>query len=116
MTLLATSQPWQETAAAKRANVLNSIPRKWRLTSSDLEKAAEQRDLTGTFIQKFLNQETIEITSQDTINIVSLLQKKELSAVQVTTAFCQAAAVAQQIVSRWLNGPAISPNSTDFSC
>ena len=100
MTLLKTSQPWQETAAAKRASILSSIPRKWHLTSSDLEKAAEQRDLTGPFIQEFLEQETIDITSRDTVSIVSLLQKRELSAVQVTTAFCQAAAVAQQIVSR----------------
>ena len=100
MTLLAPSQPWQEMAAAKRASILESIPRKWRLTSSDLERAADQRNLTGAFIQEFLDKETVDITTQDTIAIVSSLQKKDLSAVQVTTAFCQAAAVAQQIVSQ----------------
>ena len=99
MTASTSLQPWEEKALAKRESILSQIPMKWRLSTSDLERAANQRDLTGAFIQEFLDQENIAIVTQDTAAIVSSLQKRELSAVQAVTAFCQAAAVAQQIVS-----------------
>lgn len=93
------SQSWQETAAAKRASILDSIPKKWQLTAADLERARKQRDLTGAFIQEFLSEETVAITTRETKDIVSSLQEQTLTAVHVATAFCHAAAVAQQIVS-----------------
>ena len=93
-------EPWQERAAAKRASILESIPKRWKLTQADLSRASKQRDLTGSFIQEFLATETIAIISQETEAIIQSLQKQEVSAVQVATAFCQAAAVAHQIVSR----------------
>ena len=96
-----TAPSWQEKAAAKRASILQSIPEKWRLSASDLERAAKQRVLAGGFIQGLLGEETVAITIRETPDIVTALQKRELSAVQVATAFCHAAAVAQQIVSRW---------------
>ena len=99
MTTTVSSQPWEEKASAKRASILGHIPENWRLTASDLEKAAKQKDLTGAFFEGFLDQKTIAIVRQDTAAIVLSLQKRELSAVQVATAFCQASAIAQQIVS-----------------
>ena len=93
-------QPWQEKASAKRASTLENVPEKWRLTPFDLKRAAKQKDITGSFIQHFLDQETMAIINKDTTAIVSSLQIREISAIEVTTAFCQAAAIAQQIVSR----------------
>lgn len=95
----ASSPPWEDQASAKRAGILGHIPEKWRLSASDLERAGKQRDQTGAFIQGFLDQRTFTIVTPDTAAILLSLQKRELSAVQVTTAFCQASAVAQQIVS-----------------
>lgn len=99
MTSSSLSRSWKEEASAKRASILAHIPEKWRLTASDLERAAKQRDMTGAFIQDFLDQEAVTIVTKSSVAIVSSLQKRELSAVRVTTAFCQASAIAQQIVS-----------------
>ncbi|KAG8626036.1 hypothetical protein KVT40_006437 [Elsinoe batatas] len=41
---------WQEKARAKRTETLAKIPEEWRLSSDDLERARQQRDLTGPFI------------------------------------------------------------------
>lgn len=92
------TESWQAKAQRKRDQILQGIPEQWRLSRTDLERAALQRDLTGSFIQSFLDQETIEITSLETNEIVRSLQDRTLSALQVTTAFCQAASVAHQIV------------------
>ncbi|KAH6889261.1 amidase signature domain-containing protein [Thelonectria olida] len=88
---------WQAQAAAKRADTLSKIPLQWRLSPADLEKAAEQRDLTGAFIQSFLDPDDICIISMESVPIVDAVKKGQISATQVTTAFCRAAAVAHQI-------------------
>ncbi|KAL2021891.1 hypothetical protein VTK56DRAFT_6486 [Thermocarpiscus australiensis] len=89
--------PWQERAAAKRASTLDKIPHKWRLNTSDLARAHNQRDLTGPFIQQFLDADDIFITSKDSVDIVNAIKEGKLNAVRVTTAFCKAAAIAHQI-------------------
>ena len=90
---------WEAQAAAKRASTLDKIPPKWRLSTEDVERAAKQRDLTGSFIQQFLEAEEISIISMDSVPIVHALQEGIFTAVQVTTVFCKTAAVAHQIVS-----------------
>lgn len=99
MTILRVTESWEQRAQNKRESTLNCIPSKWRLKISDLDRAGRQRDLTGHFIEGFLDPETVQITALDTTEIVAALQNRTLSAVQVTTAFCQTAAVAHQIVS-----------------
>ncbi|GAW20091.1 hypothetical protein ANO14919_095870 [Xylariales sp. No.14919] len=91
------SASWQARAAAKREDTLNKIYPKWRLSPIDLARAKEQRNLTGSFIQQFLQAEEISIISRDSIDIVEAIKKGELTAVQVTSAFCKAAAIAHQI-------------------
>jgi amidase len=90
--------PWEVRAAAKRASTLEKIPPEWRLTPAQLAEAANQRDLTGPFIQKFLSAEDVAIVTKDSVEIVKDIKAKKLSALQVTTAFCKTAAVAHQIV------------------
>jgi amidase len=90
---------WETRAAAKRADTLNKIRPEWRLSPIDLAEAQKQRDLTGPFIQKFLEADEISIISKDSVAIVEDIKKGRLTAVQVTSAFCRTAAVAHQIVS-----------------
>jgi amidase len=65
----------------------------------DLDKARDQRNLTGPFIQQFLTPEDISIISKDSVDIVNEIRGRKLSAVQVTIAFCKTAAIAHQIAS-----------------
>lgn len=94
------SQPWEVRAAAKRADTLNKIYPQWRLSAGDIKQASKQKKLTGSFIQGFLSSQDIPILSMDSVPIVNAIKQGQLTSVQVTTAFCKAAAVAHQIVSQ----------------
>ena len=89
--------PWEERAAAKRAEILSKIPSEWKLNDSDLALAGKTRKLTGEFIEQFLGAEDIVITSKDTVELVDAIKERSLTAVQVATSFCKRAAVAHQI-------------------
>lgn len=88
---------WQARAAAKKTDTLNKIPPKWRLSPTDLGKAQKQRDLTGPFIQQFLEKEEVSIILRDSVEIVEDIKTAKLTAVQVASAFCKTAAIAHQI-------------------
>ncbi|KAL9112148.1 MAG: hypothetical protein Q9227_003525 [Pyrenula ochraceoflavens] len=88
---------WEAQAAAKRASTLAKIPPEWRLDPDDIERAGKRRDLTGPFIQQFLDPEDISIISQDSVPIVNAVREGKLTALEVTTAFCKTAAIAHQI-------------------
>lgn len=90
---------WEVRAAEKRASTLAKIPLEWRLSPAELELASKQRDLTGPFMEKFLEPNEISIVNMDSVPIVDAIRSGKLSAVEVTTAFCKTAAVAHQIVS-----------------
>lgn len=76
------------------------VPDHWRLSDSELSDAKKQRDLTGSFIRKFLTEDEIFITDQNATQIASAIQVGWLTALQVTEAFCKRAAIAHQIVCR----------------
>ncbi|KAJ4127012.1 hypothetical protein NW768_008633 [Fusarium equiseti] len=88
---------WNDRAAAKRTETLNKINSKWRLSADDLEQAKQQRDITGRFIEQFLEKDEISITAMTSVPLLKALSERKLSAVQVATAFCKRAAVAHQI-------------------
>lgn len=90
---------WEARAAVKRAATLDKIPSEWRLSSEDLEQAHSQRDITGSFIEQFLDEETVSITSLKTVQILIAVSEQELTTTEVVRAFCRRAAVAHQIVS-----------------
>jgi amidase len=90
---------WESAAAAKRASVLGKIPEAWRLDEGQLAQARAQRDLTDGFIQQFLNEDEISIISRDSVDIVDQIKQGNLTALEVTSAFCKTAALAHQIVS-----------------
>lgn len=91
---------WEELARSKRESVFAKIPKDWLLPTS----------LTSTFHEKatvnvldvpatcgLLTQKELEITSNyDATSLVSLIAKGELKSIDVVTAFCKRAAIAQQ--------------------
>lgn len=91
---------WETRAAEKRASTLGKIPPEWRLDPADLERAKKQRDLTGPFIQKYLEPDEIAIISSGSVEIADAVGQGVLTAVAVAAATCKAAAIAHQIVSR----------------
>lgn len=88
---------WESRSAAKRAETLDKIRPEWRLSPEDLERARQQRNITGHFIQQFLDEGDVSVTSMTSAPILKALGEGKLSAVQVTSAFCKRAAVAHQI-------------------
>ncbi|KAE8154450.1 amidase signature domain-containing protein [Aspergillus avenaceus] len=88
---------WEAKASAKRAATLAKIPAGWRLDEQDLDRAANERDLTRSFINQHLLPEEIAIVEQGSVSLVEGIREGRLSAVQVTRAFCKTAAVAHQI-------------------
>jgi len=89
---------WEERAAEKRADVLSKIRPAWRLSDEDLARAKKQRDLTGPFIHSFLHPDEVHIVTRDSVDLVNAIKTRQLSASQVTAAFCKTAAIAHQIV------------------
>jgi amidase len=93
MTVLA----WRPLADAKRQSTLDAIPPNWKIQEA-IPPAAELRDVTGSYIQKFLSPREIEITELDAYAIAEKTTTGEWTAVEVTEAFCHRAALAHQLV------------------
>ncbi|KAI1986834.1 hypothetical protein LOZ53_004556 [Ophidiomyces ophidiicola] len=92
----ATASSWQTTAQIKRESLLALIPEKWRVR--DIPPAEQQRNITGTFMHRYLTAREIEITECDAVGVLERTTTGQWSAVEVTTAFCHRAALAHQFV------------------
>lgn len=92
------NQSWRAQSNAKCQAILNAIPQKWHLTKS-VPPATELRDVTGAYIQQYLNAREIEITESDAVDITAQTTSGKWSAVEVTEAFCHRAALAHQLAS-----------------
>ncbi|KAK5442585.1 hypothetical protein LTS15_011009 [Exophiala xenobiotica] len=88
---------WQSRAKAKREAILSSIPEKWRLQK--IPSVEEQKDVTGPYIQQFLDEKEVEITETDAVGIAEKVAAGTWSAVSVTEAFCHRASLAHQLVN-----------------
>ncbi|KAK5954831.1 hypothetical protein OHC33_004557 [Knufia fluminis] len=88
---------WKSLATAKRDAILNSIPENWRLPK--IPSAEEQKDVTGPYIQQFLDKKEVEITETDAVGIAEKVAAGTWSAVDVTQAFCHRASLAHQLVN-----------------
>lgn len=89
---------WKTTVAEKLERVNAEIPRDWLLPSKVLEEGRGRREITGSFIESLLDQETLAITSLDNSEILEQTTNGSLTAVRVTRAFCKRAAFAHQLV------------------
>ena len=92
-----TQDNWETVAAAKRQDILNAIPPKWRLPKPT-PPATEVRDVTGSYIQQFLTPREVEITETDAVGITQRTTSGKWTAVEVAEAFCHRAALAHQLV------------------
>lgn len=89
---------WEVKAAEKKASIYASIPLEWRLGPEEIDRAAQQRDITGHSIQQFLNDHEKAIITKDSVEIVEKISQGTWTAVQVTKAFCKTAGIAAHIV------------------
>ncbi|KAH0536017.1 hypothetical protein FGG08_007084 [Glutinoglossum americanum] len=90
-------EAWQTLAKAKVAATKSEIPQEWVLGQADLEDAKNQRQLSGPFIEKFLDKEELEIIRNDSVPLVEKIASGQYTALQVTRAYCKTAAIAHQI-------------------
>lgn len=88
---------WRASAQNKKQSVLDLIPTEWRLPN--LPSAEQQKDVTGPYIQQFLDSTEVEITETDAVGIARKVADGIWSAFEVTKAFCHRAAIAHQLVS-----------------
>jgi hypothetical protein len=93
---------WKSLAKEKRDSINALIPKSW-LLPAPLPSAAEQRDVTGKYIQQFLSPREIEITETDAVGIVKNTTSGTWKAREVAEAFCHRASLAHQMVHNPLN-------------
>lgn len=94
---MASDTTWQSLGKAKLSSINSSIPARWRLSS--IPSIDEQRDVTGTFVQKSLSKEEIEITETDAVGIVEKTHAGIWAAEDVAAAFCHRASIAHQLTN-----------------
>lgn len=87
---------WKEHAAAAQQSVLDSIPPKWKLASTDSTQT-DVRHVPSTC--GLLTSEELDITSLTVTELLAAMKARRYSAVQVAKAFCARAAIAHQLVS-----------------
>lgn len=94
-----TISTWQEKAAAKRAEIAAKIPQEWLLSAEFLKEATGDANVLDIPARcGILTSSEIQITEiQDATTLRDKLVARELSAVEVATAFCKRAAIAQQL-------------------
>lgn len=93
-------RPWQEIAAEKKTEQLARIPPEWRLPVEGLPlDAVDLRPLAR--LSGILSDHELEITGDkyDATSLLARIAEGTLSSVEVVTAFCKRAAVAQQVTN-----------------
>jgi amidase len=94
---------WQELAKSKKESVAAKIPKDWLLPSTLTSQYNETSTLNVLDVPRtcgLLTEQELAITEDhDATALVQLMSKGELKSVDVVTAFCKRAAIAQQCVS-----------------
>jgi amidase len=94
---------WQDLVAAKKQQCEQKIPHKWRLSADQLAFARQTPRLIEADIPRrsgLLSELELDVTENYTASqLVVKLASGQVSSLDVTTAFCKRAAIAQQLVS-----------------
>ena len=90
---------WKAKAGAKAASICNAFPKSWQIPQP-IATAHEQRDITGSYLHKYLTDEEIQITESNAVEIVQRIRSGKWRAESVARAFCHRAALAHQYVSQ----------------
>lgn len=97
------TEPWETVVARKQAETAAKIPAAWRLPAeftADISETSTANVLDVPRRSKLLSDKQLEITEQyDATSLLEKLHAGQLSAYEVTEAFCIRAAIAQQVVS-----------------
>lgn len=89
---------WQSNAQGKRASLIELIPPKWRIPTSDVPSVTRLRDF-GEYICRFLDRRELEITNAPSSKVLANIRSGEWTSVDVTKAFCHRASVAHQLTN-----------------
>lgn len=99
---------WQTKVAEKQKQSHAAIPEAWRLPDSIVdalvhpleEKPNRLMELDIPRKSGILSEKELDITEQNTVaQLLAKLASGELTSLEVTTAFCKRAAIAQQLVN-----------------
>jgi amidase len=94
---------WQALVAAKRKQLDAQIPSEWRLSDDFRASVPANGHLIEVDIARrsgILTDKELGITENfSAVELLENLAEREFSSVEVTTAFCKRAAIAQQLVS-----------------
>lgn len=94
---------WEQLVSKKKESLRDAIPQEWRLNPVVLASlTGNSRLMALDPVRKsgILTDLEIEITEKySAAQLVSRMARGELKAVEVVTAFCKRAAIAQQLVS-----------------
>ncbi|KAF7867087.1 uncharacterized protein EAF02_009873 [Botrytis sinoallii] len=88
-----TVSTWQAIASRRQKEIFSSIPSEWILPA-DLLKPKRPLDLVKTC--GLLNEREVKIVYSTAVDLLEKMRTREYTAVEVTTAFCKASAVAHQ--------------------
>ncbi|TGO20342.1 hypothetical protein BPAE_0306g00060 [Botrytis paeoniae] len=88
-----TASTWQSITTRRQQEILSSIPSEWILPA-DLLKSKRPLDLVKTC--NLLNERELKIVHSTAVDLLEKMRTREYTAVEVTTAFCKASAVAHQ--------------------
>ncbi|TGO55301.1 hypothetical protein BOTNAR_0248g00170 [Botryotinia narcissicola] len=90
---ISTVSTWQAIATRRQQEIFSSIPSEW-IIPADLLKSKRPLDLVKTC--GLLNEREIKIVYSTAVDLLEKMRTREYTAVEVTTAFCKASAVAHQ--------------------
>lgn len=95
-------QDWKDLVAKKRADVAKQLPQEWRLPQAILDTVNADAAISVLGVPAkcgLLTSKELDITEKyDAVDLIAKMASKELSASEVTLAFCKRAAVAHQVV------------------
>ena len=67
-------EPWQAKVEEKVVATSSETPQDWLLDQSDLKRASQCKQLSGPFIESFLQHEELEIIRKDSVPLVESIK------------------------------------------
>jgi len=108
------SEDWKTISQRKRDSNASKIPADWKLSKEILEKYDPESHQSVLDVPRtcgVLSEKEVEITEKyDGMALLEKLARGELSSVEVVTAFCKRAAVAQQLVCIYIYEASLDRN------
>ena len=94
---------WERRAQSKRQALEDLIPLEWQLSQSALRNSSYIRDLSSC-VEKYISPYESEITQSSATDLLARIKTGDLTAFEVTRAFCHRASIAHQLVSQYIKG------------